>query len=81
MMSYPFAEQLGNKFQCKEGGSYHTAAGIMETSLSVTITNVKLPALSHHRTFSATFEVAPPESGDFGYGFIMGIGMMDELHL
>ncbi len=26
-----------------------------------------------------TFEVAPPESGEFRYGIIMGIGMMDEL--
>ncbi len=51
----------------------------METSLSLTITDVKLPALSCHRTFTVTFKVAPPESGDFGYGFIMGIGMMDEL--
>ena len=79
MMSYPFAKYLGYEFQRKEGSSYCTAAGNMETSLSVTITKFKLPALSRHRTFSATFEVAPPESGDFGYGVIMGIGMMDEL--
>ncbi len=36
-------------------------------------------AISQHRTFEGTFDVAPPESGDFGYGIIMGIGMMDEL--
>ena len=62
MMSYLFAEKLGYEFQRKKGDSYCTAAGNMETSLSVTITDVKLPALSHHRTFSATFEVALPES-------------------
>jgi hypothetical protein len=53
--------------------------GNMETLLSVTVTNVWLPHLSRQRTFTATFEVAPPESGDFGYGIIVGIGMMDEL--
>jgi hypothetical protein len=45
----------------------------------VKIANVRLPHLSCQRTFTAIFEVAPPESGDFGYGIIMGIGMMDEL--
>jgi hypothetical protein len=51
----------------------------METSLSVKLTDVRLPHLSRNRTFTATFEIAPAESGDFGYGVIMGIGMMDEL--
>ncbi len=79
MMSYSFAEKLGYEFQCGKGESYRTTTGNMETMFSVTVTDVRLPALSHHRTFTATFKVAPPESGDFGYGIIMGIGMMDEL--
>jgi hypothetical protein len=79
MMSYPFAEKLGYKFQRGKGESYRTTTGNMETMLSVTVTDIRLPALSRHRTFTATFEVAPPESGDFGCGIIMGIGMMDEL--
>jgi hypothetical protein len=51
----------------------------METGNSVTVADIRLPAISRHRTFEGTFDVAPPESGDFGYGIIMGIGMMDEL--
>jgi hypothetical protein len=51
----------------------------MEMHISVTVENVRLPALSRNRTFTATFEVAPKESGDFGYGVIMGVGMMDYL--
>ncbi len=80
IMSYPFTEKLGCKFQQSKGKgeSYRTTTGNMNTLLSVTVTNVWLPHLSRQRTFTATFEVAPPESGDFGYG-IMGIGMMDEL--
>jgi hypothetical protein len=31
MMSYPFAEKLGYKFQHKKEDSYRTAAGNMET--------------------------------------------------
>jgi hypothetical protein len=30
-------------------------------------------------TFAMTIEVAPEESGDFGYGMIMGIKLMDQL--
>jgi hypothetical protein len=45
----------------------------------VTVTNVCLPHLSCCRTFKTTFKEAPPESGIFGYGIIMGIGMMEEL--
>jgi hypothetical protein len=78
-MSYLFAEKLGYKFQHSKGESYQTTNGNMNTSLCVTITNVCLPHLSCHRTFKTMFEVAPPQSGDFGYGIIMGIGMMDEL--
>jgi hypothetical protein len=81
IMSYPFAEKLGYKFQQSKGESYRTMTGNMGTSLSVTVTNVRLPHLSHQRTFTATFDAAPPESGDFGYGIIMGIGMMDELQI
>ena len=48
MMSHQFMEQLGYKFQHKKGQSYRIATGNMETKLSVTITDVKLPALSRH---------------------------------
>ena len=51
----------------------------LNTKLQVTIDNIRLPHLSRHRTFSATIEVAPESSGDFGYGMIMGIEMMDHL--
>jgi hypothetical protein len=64
MMSHHFAESLGYEFQYGKGESYRTVAGTMEMNISVTIDN---------------FEVAPQESGDFGYGVIMGIGMMDYL--
>ena len=40
MILYLFAEKLGYEFQHKKGDSYHTATGNMETSLSVTVTNV-----------------------------------------
>jgi hypothetical protein len=66
IMSYPFAELLGYEFQENKRESYRTMTGNIDTSLSVTVTNVRLPHLSHQRTFTATFEVAPPESGDFG---------------
>jgi hypothetical protein len=79
MMSYSFAKKLGYEFQHGKGESYRTTTGNMKTMFSVKVTDIRLPALSRHRTFTATFEVAPPESGDFGYGIIMGIGMMDEL--
>ena len=79
IMSYPFVKKLGYKFQQSKGESYHAMTGNMNTLHSVTVTNVCLPHLSCQRTFTATFEVAPPESGDFGYRIIMGIGMMDEL--
>jgi hypothetical protein len=78
-MSYSFAEKLGCEFQRSKGESYRTTTENMNTSLSVTVANVWLPHLSCQRTFTATFEVPPPESGDFGYGIIMGIGMIDEL--
>jgi hypothetical protein len=81
IMSYPFAEKLGYKFQQSKGESYHAMTGNMNTLHSVTVTNVCLPHLSCQRIFTAKFEVAPLESGDFGYGIIMGIGMMDELRM
>ena len=34
---------------------------------------------THHRTFDVTIQIAPKASGDFGYGMIMGIKMMDDL--
>jgi hypothetical protein len=56
-------------------------AGLMNTTLKVTITGVRLPDLSHRRTFTTTFEVASKKSGNFGYKIIMGIGIMDELKI
>ncbi len=79
LMSHQFAEHLGYKFQPKAIQSYCTATRKMETGSSVTVTDIRFPAIRRHRTFEATFDVAPPESGDFRYGIIMGIGMMDEL--
>jgi hypothetical protein len=81
IMSYLFAETLGYEFQHSNGESYRTMAGLMNTTLKVTITGVRLPDLSHHRTFTTTFEVASKESGNFGYKIIMGIGIMDELKI
>jgi hypothetical protein len=78
-MSNQFMQDPGYEFQHGKGESYCTTTGNMETMFSVTVTNVRLPALSQHRTFTATFEVAPPESSDFGYKVIMNIGMMDSL--
>ncbi len=51
----------------------------MNTSLSVSVKDVKPMHLSWHRTFDATFKVAPQESGNFGYGIIIGNDMMDDL--
>ncbi len=79
IMSHFFAEKLGYEFQCTKGESYRTTTGNMNTSLSVSVKNIRLPQLSRHRKFDTTFEVAPQESGDFGYGVIMGISMMDDL--
>jgi hypothetical protein len=72
-------KKLGYEFQHCKGETYQTATGNMQTSLSVKLADVQLPHLSWNRTFTATFKIAPAESGDFGYGVIMGIGMMDEL--
>jgi predicted aspartyl protease len=73
IMTYPFASQLGYEFQRDEGKAYNTAGGTLNTKLQVTIDNIRLPHLSRHRSFSATIEIAPESSGDFGYGMIMGI--------
>ena len=67
IMSHSFAEKLGYEFQCTKGESYWTTTSNMNTSLSVSVKNVRLLHLSWHRTFNTTFEVAPQESGDFGY--------------
>ena len=79
IMSHSFAKNLGYEFQHCKGETYRTATGNMETSFSVKLTDVRLPHLSRNRTFTVTCEIAPAESGDFGYGVITGIGMMDEL--
>ena len=79
IMTYPFAKQLGYDLQPVLGKSYNTASGTLDTKHQVTINKIRLPHLSPSRTFSATVEVAPETSGDFGYGMIMGIEMMDDL--
>ena len=79
IMAHDFAKMLGYEFEAIPGQSYNTLGGNVDTKLQVTIDGLRLPHLSRHRTFSATFEVAPKESGDFGYGVIMGIKMMDDL--
>ena len=81
IMSHAFAKSLSYEFQPSEGNSYRTTAGHMATQNQITIQGIHLPHLSHHRKFDATVEIAPEESGDFGYGVIMGIGMMDKLDI
>jgi len=79
IMSHNTAETLGLEFESISGQSYVTATGNMDTEFQATVHGIRLPHLSCHRTFSATFEIAPKESGDFGFGVIMGIDMMDDL--
>ena len=80
IMSHSFAKSLGSKFQISDREtSYRTTAGNRNTQFEVTIRGVCLPHLSSQRTFTATIKIAPEESGNFGYGVIMGIGMMDKL--
>jgi hypothetical protein len=78
-MSLKVAKVLGYEFELTSGQSYVTATGQMNTKFQMTVDGICLPHLSHHRTFSATFEIAPEESGDFGFRVIMGIDMMDDL--
>ena len=78
-MSHKVAKVLGYKFEPTSGQSYVTATGQMNTKFQMTVDGIRLPHLSRHRTFSATFKIAPEESGDFGFGIIMGIDMMDDL--
>jgi hypothetical protein len=77
IMSHKVAKVLGYEFEPTSGQSYVTAIGQMNTKFQMTVDGIRLPHLSRHRTFSATFEIAPEESGDFGFGVIMGIDMMD----
>jgi len=80
IMSHNVAETLGYEFESISGQSYATATGNMNTKFQMTVHgSIRLPHLSHHRMFSATFEIAPKESGDFVFGVIMGIDMMDNL--
>ena len=79
IMLHAFAKSLGYKFQPSNGEKYRTCSGNMNTQFQIMITGIRLPHLSHHRTFITTFEIAPEESGYFQYGVIMGIGMMDKL--
>ena len=78
-MSHKVAKVLGYKFNPTSGQSYETATGQMKIKYQMTVDGIRLPHLSRHRTFSATFKIAPEESGDFGFGVIMGIDMMDDL--
>jgi hypothetical protein len=79
IMSYPFATSLGYKLQKAQGRSYNTTNGLMTTTLQVSINNSRLPHLSQSQTFSATIQVVPEQSGDFGYSMIMGCQQMDLL--
>jgi len=79
IMSHDTAETLGLEFEPISSQSYVTATGNMDTKFQATVHGIRLPHLSRHRTFSATFKIAPKESGDFGFGVIMGIDMMDDL--
>ena len=79
IMSHNFLEILGYEFEPISYQSYVTAMGQMNTKFQMTVNGIRLPHLSRHRTFSATFEIAPKESGDFGFGVSMGINMMDDL--
>ncbi len=79
IMSYPFAKSLGYELKHSQGRSYNTTNGLMTITLQVCINDIRLPHLSQTRTFSATIQVAPEQSGDFGYGMIMGCWQMDLL--
>jgi len=79
IMSHNIAETLHLEFEPISSQSYVMATGNMDTKFQATVHGIRLPHLSRHRTFSATFEIAPKESGDFGFGVIMGIDMMDDL--
>ncbi len=79
IMSYPVAMSLGYELRAAQGRSYNTTNGVMTTNLQVSINDIRLPHLSRSRTFSAAILVAPEQSGDFGYGMIMGCRQMDLL--
>ena len=79
IMSHNVAETVGYKFKPISGQSYVMATRQMNTKFKMTVNGIHLPHLSRHRTFSATFKIAPKESGDFGFGVIMGIDTMDDL--
>ncbi len=79
IMSYPVAMSLDYELQAAQGRSYNTMNGVMTTNLQVLINDIRLPHLSWSRTFSATILVAPEQSGDFGYGMIMGCRQMELL--
>ncbi len=79
IMLYPFAKSLGYEIQNVPGRSYNATNGLMVTNLQVMVNDLRLPHLSRSRAFSATIKVAPENSGDFGYGMIMGCRQMDLL--
>ena len=72
-MSHSVVTTLGYEFEPTLSGGFITMMGLMNTNFQVTIDGICLPDLSHHRTFTATFEIAPKESSNFGYGVIMAI--------
>ncbi len=79
IMSHNIAKALGYKFKLISGQSYVTATGQMNTKFQMTVDGIHLSHLSRHRTFSATFEIAPKDSGDFGFEVILGIDMMEDI--
>ena len=78
-MSRSFAKSLDYEFQPSGEEKYRTTMGNMNIQFQVTFPGVRLPHLSCQRTFIATIKIAPKESGNFGYGVIMGIDMMGKL--
>jgi hypothetical protein len=79
IMSHKVAKVLGYEFEPTSGQSYITATRQMNNKFQMTVDGIRLPHLSCHRKLSATFDIAPEESGDFGFGVFMGIDMMDDL--
>jgi len=67
IMSHSVATMLGYEFEPIQNEGLVTTTGLMNTNFQVTIDGIRLPHLSRHRTFTATFVIAPKESGDFGY--------------
>ena len=80
---HAFALVLGYKFQPREvtTGPYNTAGGEVTPLYQVTVQDISLPHLSPHHTFTGNIEITLKLSGDFGYGMVISIKMMDLLGL